>query len=686
MEKGMYDFERRDRQRVREERHRAKKPRSHSPSPIYCFSKQETIRVNDKLRNKETFKEGARILFTWLDRGECSKQNHGAFYSMLESTSIYAKRLAKEKSRWEEEVEKARENLDMVARYMQLDLSEIEKVYAAAELKKNWDHFSKGQRKQIDDWKKEIASFSTALITVRLEEGMDLDMDENAEECSNEDQTENDELYQLRESNDFLKQQLTSIQKELDCSNLLCNQYYKDILKLKSVSGVSQKVGSSEIPVENGYHSDYAIKNVSVTNSSTQCVPDKIDVTENGTSLVSLISVFLHVHPFGANIDYICSYLLETHPAITTKDIESLLRKFPNIFEDMSTGIGATLQKKWKCVAFGSSTLPTSHYSDNSRKDVSVANNSTQCVPDKIDVTENEICLVSLISVFLHVHPFGANIDYICAYLLETHPAITTRDIESLLRKFPNIFEDMSTGIGATLQKKWKCVAFGSSTLPTSHYSDNSRKDVSVANNSTQCVPDKIDVTENEICLASLISVFLHVHPFGANIDYICAYMLETHPAVTTRDIESLLRKFPNIFIEISTGTGATLQKKWKYVAFSSLTLPTSYCYSDNARKDASVPNSSTLCVPDIIDGTENETCLVNLISVFLHVHPFGANIDYICSYMLETHPAVKTTGIESLLTKFPDIFGDIYTGIGATLQKKWKYVAFGSSALPNSH
>ncbi|GFR05918.1 hypothetical protein TNCT_311061 [Trichonephila clavata] len=96
---------------------------------------------------------------------------------MLQSLNCHAKRLRYEKIE-DEKVKKAKENLDIITRSIQLELSEIEKVFAAAVL----------------------------LINSRVEEDMDLDMDENAEECSNEDQTENDELYQLRESNDTLKQ------------------------------------------------------------------------------------------------------------------------------------------------------------------------------------------------------------------------------------------------------------------------------------------------------------------------------------------------------------------------------------------------------------------------------------------------------------------------------------------------
>lgn len=356
-----HDYECRKRQMKREERHRAKAVRPPSPPPMPHYSEHEAASVNEKLRNAETFKEGVRVLIAWLERGECTKRSTGTFYSMLQSTNSHAKRLLNEKSKCEEEVKKARENLDIITRSIQLELSEIEKVYTAAEIQKNWDHFSKNQRRHIEDWKKETTSFSAALITARVEEDMDLDVDENAEECSNEDQIDNDELYILRESNDTLKQQLTSTQKELENYKQTCNEYYEEILKLKPVFRESQKVGGSqiyEIATGDGSYFDSVRRNVSVTNSSTQCVPDRINITDDETSLVSLISVFLHVHPFGASIDYICSYLLKTHPTITTRDVESLLRKFPKVFEEVSTGIGATLEKKWIYVAFRSSAVP----------------------------------------------------------------------------------------------------------------------------------------------------------------------------------------------------------------------------------------------------------------------------------------------------------------------------------------
>ncbi|GFU05227.1 ecto-NOX disulfide-thiol exchanger 1, partial [Nephila pilipes] len=107
-----------------------------------------------------------------------------------------------------------------------------------------------------------------------------------------------------------------------------------------------------EVAAEDRSGNDNTRQNVSVTNSSTQCIPEIVNVTDIDSHIASLIAIFLNAHPFGANIDYICSYVVKTHSALTARDTESLMRKFPRLFREESTGIGATLEKKWAFVGF----------------------------------------------------------------------------------------------------------------------------------------------------------------------------------------------------------------------------------------------------------------------------------------------------------------------------------------------
>lgn len=75
-------------------------------------------------------------------------------------------------------------------------------------------------------------------------------------------------------------------------------------------------------------------------------------------------------------------------------------------------------------------------------------------------LSDMEARLLILISTFLYIHPLGASIEYICAYLETMQSNINIRDIENLMRKFGSIFKEETTGIGVNLVKKWKYLNF----------------------------------------------------------------------------------------------------------------------------------------------------------------------------------------------------------------------------------
>merc|ERR1719147_144802 len=66
-----------------------------------------------------------------------------------------------------------------------------------------------------------------------------------------------------------------------------------------------------------------------------------------------------------------------------------------------------------------------------------------------------EAKMISVISTFLNVHPFGAGTEYIWSYLLRLDPGIQYRDVETLLEKYPSCFTMEVEGVGASLSRKW---------------------------------------------------------------------------------------------------------------------------------------------------------------------------------------------------------------------------------------
>lgn len=74
---------------------------------------------------------------------------------------------------------------------------------------------------------------------------------------------------------------------------------------------------------------------------------------------------------------------------------------------------------------------------------------------------------------------------------------------------------------------------------------------------------------------------------------------------------------------------------------------------------------------------SEREAVLVGIISTFLHVHPFGASIEYICSYLQRLDTKINPGEVEALLSRLPCTFKQELTGVGASLEKRWNFCGF---------
>lgn len=75
-----------------------------------------------------------------------------------------------------------------------------------------------------------------------------------------------------------------------------------------------------------------------------------IDIDE--ARLIGLVSTFLIVHPFGASLDYIYSYVQRVAAYLRPKELEEILCRYTNIFREEVTGVGAKIERKWKFFGF----------------------------------------------------------------------------------------------------------------------------------------------------------------------------------------------------------------------------------------------------------------------------------------------------------------------------------------------
>ncbi|XP_044269332.1 ecto-NOX disulfide-thiol exchanger 2 [Tribolium madens] len=383
-----YEWECRQRQLQREQRHRERmeeeRLRPPSPPPVVHYTDHEAIAIAEKIKQDDTFTKAVLVVITWLERGDCNKRNANNFYSMIQSTNSHVRRLLNEKSQYEEELKKAKEIMKGRMQGILLQFSQIERLFVAACHKKVWDHFTKAQRKNIETWKK----LSMEIKNVQLDEPT-TDKADDEMDVSDEDEPlkkkhrdgANEERNNLKEENESLRCQMEAYKNEVE---VLKMDYKKELddkdkqfkLLQQTLQGMQQqlieakrrqteeetkvkdlqsklkqletKQSDKDVITLDDSESNQAES--TTTSESTTCDVQKLN--ECDAKLVGIISAFLNVHPFGAGLDYIWSYVSKLEANLRPSDIELVMNRFPNVFKQELVGIGANIERRWIFNAF----------------------------------------------------------------------------------------------------------------------------------------------------------------------------------------------------------------------------------------------------------------------------------------------------------------------------------------------
>uniref|UniRef100_A0A8P4GAD1 Ecto-NOX disulfide-thiol exchanger 2 n=1 Tax=Dicentrarchus labrax TaxID=13489 RepID=A0A8P4GAD1_DICLA len=381
----LYEWECRQRMLAREERHRRKmeedRLRPPSPPPIVHYSEHECSQLGDKIKDDGKFPEAVRVLLTWLERGEVNRRNANNFYSMIQSSNGHIRRLTGEKSQHEKEMEEAKDKFKTALSGIVVQFEQIVSVFQAASKQKAWDHFSKAQRKNLDMWRKQAEEIrnmhNEQLMGIRREEEMEMS-DDDMEDAPDSKDSEDSGVSQaeaLKEENDSLRCQLDAYRNEVELlkqeqgknqpirseeDNTHSQQlsFLQQALQgmQKQLLKMREELKLREAELEKSLEDKQQLKN-QVLNlkeglqnlQNTHAI--QVSLTEN-THILWIISTFLHVHPFGASIEYICSYLQRLDTKINPGEVEALLSRLPCTFRQELTGVGASLEKRWNFCGF----------------------------------------------------------------------------------------------------------------------------------------------------------------------------------------------------------------------------------------------------------------------------------------------------------------------------------------------
>uniref|UniRef100_A0A8C7IV36 Ecto-NOX disulfide-thiol exchanger 2 n=1 Tax=Oncorhynchus kisutch TaxID=8019 RepID=A0A8C7IV36_ONCKI len=382
----LYEWECRQRMFAREERHRRRmeEDRFRPPSPplIVHYSDHECSQLGDKIKDEAAFAEAVRVLLTWVERGEVNRRNANNFYSMIQSSNSHIRQLMCQKATHEKEMEEAKDKFKSALSGILAQFEQIVSVFHAASKQKAWDHFSKAQRKNLDVWRKQAEEIrnmqNEELMGIRREEEMEMS-DDDMEDTHNPDESGPvSQAEALKEENDSLRCQLDAYRNEVELLKQeqgknqehtppqhseedTCRQQQLTFLQqalqgmqkqlLKMCEERKQREAEMEKTVEDKHQLESQVKSLKEGLQSLKTLTTHTPQVSLSHSS-GIISAFLHVHPFGASIEYICSYLQQLNTKINTGEVDALLGRLPCTFRQELTGVGASLEKRWKFCGF----------------------------------------------------------------------------------------------------------------------------------------------------------------------------------------------------------------------------------------------------------------------------------------------------------------------------------------------
>ncbi|XP_042281378.1 ecto-NOX disulfide-thiol exchanger 1 [Thunnus maccoyii] len=428
----LYEWECKQRLLAREERHRRKihedRLRPLSPPPVVHYSEHEAVMLAERLKDDHKFSEATAVLFTWIDRGEVNRRTANHFYSMIQSANSHVRRLMSEKAQHEEEMERAKEIFKNALLAILTQFEQINTVFTAATRQKAWDHFSKAQRKNIDIWRKQCEELRNAhseeIMGIRREEEMEMSDDDLGENPCKKMRTEENGVcdqtqVSLKEENDSLRWQLDAYRNEVE-------------LLRKEQSKASR-------PEDDQTHI--------LTNSHTH--------SHSPEAQIQLLQQTMH------NMQ---QQLLSLQEQLTSKEaeLEQAREGHRNLQGEVLTLRDKVLKNNGEAVERTNGELhervvngciPSLYHSRERRSEVIMRGGVA---------SEKEALLLGIISTFLHVHPFGANLEYLWSYIQRLDAKVSAGELERLMVRLPSMFRQELSGVGATLEKRWKFCGFDS--------------------------------------------------------------------------------------------------------------------------------------------------------------------------------------------------------------------------------
>ncbi|XP_046331144.2 ecto-NOX disulfide-thiol exchanger 2-like isoform X2 [Haliotis rufescens] len=447
-----YEWECQQRALAREMRHQQRIEedlmRPPSPPPPIVFSEHEAMSLTEKLKSDDDFMNAAEILISWMEKGDCNRRTNASFYSMIQCINSHVRRLLMEKQQNEEEVQRVKQQSMFRFQDIIRQFDQIVRVFSTATKQRAWDHFTKAQRKNIDVWCKQAEEIRSVqqeeFLSDRQEDEMEMS-DEDGDGPSKKRKTDtslqvvgagdsSNIVNTLKDENDTLKCQMEAYKNEVDLikqeSLNSLDEKDKQIRALQNaLQGMQQQLISSQQQMKKSeqlYKEKERQLEVERARNKSAPVADKTGDKSGDKS--------------------------EDTSGDQSEDKEGTEKAA----EDKESQ-PAEENSKDKAPTFDVIEIPEIPSIPGLSSSIESTVSSSA-----INLSGKEAKILGLITCFLHVHPFGASVDYLWSYLNQMI-SCRPREIEDLVERLPMLFKQELQGVGARLERRWVFTGYSSS-------------------------------------------------------------------------------------------------------------------------------------------------------------------------------------------------------------------------------
>ncbi|XP_013141481.1 PREDICTED: ecto-NOX disulfide-thiol exchanger 2-like isoform X2 [Papilio polytes] len=322
-----------------------KEDREQTTVRVEQFTTTALTAIAEKIKSEEDFATAAPTLAVWLERGECNKRNANNFYSLIQASNNQLRRLFNEKMQLDEELQNLKTSLkDRFARVL-LQFEQVAKILTAAKHQRVSDHFTKQQRRNVEMWLKmteEVENIKEEFKTV-------FEDDDGDRAGSNKSMVSQEKYDKLKTENENLTYELEGYKNE---AFLAKDEAERKFEKFKAHFIAQQAMQNQKVfpPLPN-FRPDIP----EVLKAPPPTIEDKVitsSPTPTDAKLISILTAFLMVHPLGATLDYLVSYVKSMTPNVTQATVLQILQKYTDVFQCKTSGVGATIEHRWSFITF----------------------------------------------------------------------------------------------------------------------------------------------------------------------------------------------------------------------------------------------------------------------------------------------------------------------------------------------